>query len=230
MVKRSDSVNQSAKKMKKSCCLFFVLFICAGHSFSQEYIPIDPRLNQRQDELLNQQAEIMLNKADEVLSNFPPQFPEPLERTMALYLLDCIFHDVYAPLRPPDVWKDKPFYEKLRHLDRDANKRHTLPVQSGRKEVKTTVYPGHQGDYLNNVVVVYTPEGLCFSHNGDQNAGQIAEDTLWFFDIRNQHQMDVLMYNAYMSPAWIKGFDPVLVISAHENVLGHGIHSRHPFC
>jgi L-ascorbate metabolism protein UlaG (beta-lactamase superfamily) len=320
--------------MKKFNGLIILLFILVGHSFAQEYVPIDPGLTQKQDELINQQAEVILNKADEVLSNFPPQIPEPLERTLALYLLDGIFHDVYAPQRlpvqeflqnrienmadqiekteveegaiiwklyshsfvvrtpsvtiafdlirpsvrfdtfytdtkadigriieqcdvlfishwhtdhadewvarafmeqgkpvvaPPDVWKDKPFYEKLSHLERNANMRHTLPVQNGKQELKTTVYPGHQGDYLNNVAVVYTPEGLCFSHNGDQNAGQIEEDTLWLFDIKNQHQIDVLMYNSYMSPTWIRGFDPDLVISAHENELGHGIHSRHPF-
>ncbi len=320
--------------MKKFSGLIFVLIIYTGHSFTQEYIPIDPSLTQRQDELLNQQAKVMLNQADEVLSTFPPQIPEPLERTMALYLLDCIFHDVYAPQRlpvqefvqkrienmakqmektkveegaiiwklyshsfvvrtssvtiafdlirpsvrfdtfytdtkatigriidqcdvlfishwhpdhadewaarafleqekpvvaPPDVWKDKPFYDQLSHLDRDADKNQVLQVQDGKKELETTIYPGHQGDYLNNVAVVYTPEGLCFSHNGDQNAGQIAEDTIWLFNIKNQHQIDVLMYNSYMSPTWIKGFDPDLVISAHENELGHGIHSRHPF-
>jgi len=320
--------------MKKSIGFIIVLFICLGPCFAQEYIPIDPRLTQKQDESLNQQAEVMLNQADEVLSSIPPQIPEPLERSLALYLLDCIFRDVYAPQRlpvqefihkkivdmgdqmdstevedgafiwklyshsfvvrtksvtiafdlirpsvrfdtfytdnraaigriieqcdilfishwhpdhadewvarafmeqgkpviaPPDVWKDKPFYEKLSHLERDADKRHILPVQNGKQKLKTTIYPGHQGDYLNNVAVVYTPEGLCLSHNGDQNSGQAAEDTLWLFDIKSQHNIDVLMYNSYMSQTWIRGFDPDLVISAHENELGHGIHSRHPF-
>ena len=320
--------------MKKLSGLIIVLFIPMGLSFAQEYTPIDPGLTQQQDKLINQQAEVMLNKANEVLTNFPPQIPEPLERTMALYLLDCIFHDVYAPQRlpvqkflqnrmeimayqmesteveegaiiwklynhsfivrtksatiafdlirpsvrfdtfytdtravigriieqcdvlfishwhpdhaddwiarafieqgkpvvaPPDVWKDKPFYEKLSHLDRDAGKKQVLPIQNGEKELKTIIYPGHQGDYLNNVSIVYTPEGYCFSHNGDQNAGHSAQDTLWLFDIKNQHQIDFLMYNSYMSPTWIRGFDPDLVISAHENELGHGIHSRHPF-
>jgi hypothetical protein len=320
--------------MKKSNGFIIVLLACLAPAFTQEYIPIDPTLTQKQDESLNQQAEVMLNKADEVLSNFPPQIPEPLERTMALYLLDCIFHDVYAPLRPPvqeflrsrmevmaehmerteveegaifwklyshsfvvrtksvtiafdlirpsvrfdtfytdtraaigriidqcdvlfishwhhdhaddwvarafleqgkpvvappDVWKDKPFYEKLSHLDRDAGKTQVLPIKNGNKELEAIIFPGHQGDYLNNISLVYTPEGYCFSHNGDQNYGHAAEDTLWLFDIKNKHQIDVLMYNSYMSPTWIRGFDPDLVLSAHENELGHGIHSRHPF-
>ena len=320
--------------MKKFNGLIIILFILIGHSFAQEYIPIDPGLTRKQDELINQQAEVILNKANEVLSTYPPKIPEPLERTLALYLLDGIFHDVYAPQRlpvqeflqnrmedmadqmdstvveegaiiwklyshsfvvrtktvtigfdlirpserfevyyadtkdvigriidqcdvlfvshfhpdhaddwvaqafieqgkpvvaPPGIWEDKAFYKEINHLDRDAGKIHTLPIQNGINELETTVYPGHQGDYLNNVAVVYSPEGLCFSHNGDQNAGQIAEDTLWLFDIKNQHQIDVLMYNSYMSPTWISGFDPDLVISAHENELGHGIHSRHPF-
>lgn len=320
--------------MKRINVLCFVLLMGLGQSLAQEYTPIDPTLTQKQDESLNQQAEVMLSKADEVLTSFPPQIPEPLERTLALYLLDCIFHDVYAPLRPPvqeflqnrvevmadqmesteveegaifwklyshsfivrtksvtiafdlirpsvrfdtfyrdqraaigriidqcdvlfishwhpdhaddwvaqaflqqgkpvvappDVWKDKPFYSTLSHLDRDAYKKQVLPLQNGKQSLEATIYPGHQGDYLNNVSVVYTPEGYCFSHNGDQNAGQAAEDTLWLFDIKNQHQIDVLMYNAYMSIHWIRGFDPDLVLSAHENELGHGIHSRHGF-
>lgn len=313
-------------------CMILVIFL--GPSRAQGYAPVDPTLTPRQDEALNQQALKMLSQADKVLQDFPPQIPEPLERTMALYLMDCIFHDVYAPdrlpvqefiqkrmehmadqmedtdveagamiwklyshsfvvrtpsvtiafdlIRPsvrfdtfytdtrsvmgriidqcdalfvshwhpdhadewvartliaqgkpvvavPDVWKAEPFYDQLSHLDRDAEKKQTLSVQNGKRALETYIYPGHQGDYLNNVVVVHTPEGLCLSHNGDQNAGQMEKDTLWLFDIRNHHKIDVLMYNSYMRPAWISGFDPELVISAHENELGHGIHSRHPF-
>jgi len=71
--------------MKKFNGLIILLFILVGHSFAQEYVPIDPGLTQKQDELINQQAEVILNKADEVLSNFPPQIPEPLERTLAYH-------------------------------------------------------------------------------------------------------------------------------------------------
>jgi L-ascorbate metabolism protein UlaG (beta-lactamase superfamily) len=320
--------------LKQSTGLILLLIFCSAPSFAQEQTTVDPALTPKQDEMINQQARKMLGQADAVLEEFPPQLPEPLERTLALYLLDCIFHDVYAPQRlpvqqfvqkrmeqmadqmdstdveegamiwklyshsfvvrtpsvtlafdlirpsvrfdtfytdvkpllsriidqcdalfishwhpdhadhwvarafieqdkpvvaPPDVWKDEPIYDQLSHLVRDAEKKQSLSIQNGENTLETVIYPGHQGDYLNNVAVVYTPEGLCFSHNGDQNAGQIEGDTLWLFDIGNHHRIDVLMYNSYMRPAWISGFDPELVISAHENELGHGIHSRHPF-
>jgi len=320
--------------MKKLFVYILVLLTSIGQSFAQDYIPIDPRLTQRQDNSLNKQAEVILNLANEVLINVPPQIPEPLERTMALYLLDVIFHDVYAPERlpvqeflqkrienlaneientqveegavfwklydhgfivrtkavtigfdlirpsvrfekfftdtktelgriisqcdvlfvshyhpdhadewvaqtfieqgkpvvsPPGVWEDKTFYEKVSHLDRDINKHHSLPIQEGKQELKVVIYPGHQKDILNNIPVIYTPDGFCFSHNGDQNYGNMAEDTLWIHNIKDHHQIDVLMYNSYMSSSWISGFEPELVMTAHENELGHGIHSRHPY-
>ena len=51
--------------------------------------------------MLNRQAEVLLNMADSVLRMLPPQVEEPLSRTLALYLLDALFHDVYADRRPP---------------------------------------------------------------------------------------------------------------------------------
>jgi len=130
---------------------------------------------------------------------------------------------------PPDVWREEPFYEKVNHLARDGNKVHILPIQKGKQELKVVIYPGHQGDYLNNIPVVYTPDGFCLSHNGDQNYGNMAQDTIWLFNIKDHHRINVLMYNSYMSSDWISGFNPELVITGHENELGHGIHSRHPY-
>jgi hypothetical protein len=102
-------------------------------------------------------------------------------------------------------------------------------IQEGKQELKIIIYHGHQKDILNNIPVIYTPDGFCFSHNGDQNYGNMKEDTVWINDIKNHHKIDVLMYNSYMSSNWISGFDPELVMTAHENELGHGIHSRHPY-
>ena len=62
---------------------------------------IDPRLTEKGDRLLNTQAEIVFGLVNETLAKVPPQYPPPLERRLALSLLDCILHDVYAPARPP---------------------------------------------------------------------------------------------------------------------------------
>lgn len=319
--------------MKNLVPLLLTFVLLNLQSFAQEKV-IDPTLTLAQDKALDSQAEVILGFASGILKDFPPQIPEPLQRTEALYLLDCIFHEVYAPerlpvqkfvqsgveklakeleeenvsegariwklyshsfvvrtksvtigfdlIRPserfdsfyvdmkpvlerivdqcdimfishfhedhadewvagefikqgkqvittPDVWKDKEIYNKVSHLERNSELLHKIPVQNGKKELEAVIYPGHQGDYFNNVTVVYTPEGICISHNGDQNAGQIDTDSVWLFNIYKQHKIDVLMYNSYMSHDWIKGFDPKLVISGHENELGHGIHSRHPY-
>jgi len=314
--------------------LFISTFLIYGFQLFAQVNVIDPSLTPKQDQSLNNQADVILGFVSEVLKEFPPQLREPLQRTEALYLLDCIFHDVYAPerlpvqrfvqstaeklaselenavivegakiwklyshsfvvrtnsvtigfdlIRPslrfdsfyvdmkpvlsriinecdvlfvshfhgdhadewvagefikqgksvittPDVWRDKPIYNQIDHLERNADIVHKIPVQNGKHELVTKIYPGHQSNYLNNVTVVTTPEGLCFSHNGDQNGGKIAEDSVWLFNIYKQHEIDVLLYNSYMRPEWIKGFNPKLVISGHENELGHGIHSRHPY-
>lgn len=316
--------------------VFFSLVLLTNflQCFAQEYVVIDPRLTKKQDIFLNQQAEVSLNLATKVLTDVPPQIPEPVERTLALYLLDGVFHDVYAPQRlpvqtfvqkridqaakdiknttvtegaviwklydhgfvvrtktvtigfdlirpatrfdefvtdsktemgsiisecdvlfvshwhndhadewvartfieqgkpvvsPPDVWKEKPFYREVTHFERNKDKFHTLSIQNGKQKLKVVIYPGHQDKILNNIPVIYTPDNLCFSHNGDQNSGNMAQDTTWLFNIKDHHNIDVLMYNSYMSSKWISGFDPELVITGHENEFGHGIGHRIPY-
>ena len=318
----------------KQLIYILTLLVTSGLQVYAQVPVVDPSLTPKQDKALNDQAHVILRLVSEVLDEYPPQLPEPLQRTQGLYLLDCIFHDVYAPhrlpvqkfvqtsaekmaaqlekevvtdgakiwklyshsfvvrtksvtigfdlIRPsvrfdsfyldmkpvlnrivdqcdvlfishfhkdhaddwvagqfinqgkpvitsPDFWKDKPIYNRITHLQRDPELVQKIPVQNGKIILEAVIYPGHQGDYLNNVPVVYTPEGMVFSHNGDQNAGQIEIDSIWLFNVHKDHPIDVLLYNSYMKPEWIKGFDPKLVISGHENELGHGIHSRHPY-
>ena len=49
------------------------------------------------DEYLNWQAEQILNMTELVLSQNPPRLQEPVERQMAMLMLDAVFHDVNAP-------------------------------------------------------------------------------------------------------------------------------------
>ncbi|NOX45763.1 MAG: hypothetical protein GXO89_02160 [Chlorobi bacterium] len=61
---------------------------------------IDTALNEKQNQFLNNQAEALLNQASEVFSDYPPNWPEPVDRR-TLMLLDGVLHDEYAPHRPP---------------------------------------------------------------------------------------------------------------------------------
>ncbi len=62
---------------------------------------IDPTLNERQNQFLNSQAEALLGHANEVFAKYPPTWPLPQARLTALFLLDGVLHDVYAPNRVP---------------------------------------------------------------------------------------------------------------------------------
>lgn len=67
----------------------------------------DPGIHDRNDwwgdpdGFLNAQARRTLDLADRALIQYPPQLPEPLERKMALYMIDGVLHDGEAPKRPP---------------------------------------------------------------------------------------------------------------------------------
>ncbi|MDR1555734.1 MAG: hypothetical protein LBS88_01715 [Tannerellaceae bacterium] len=90
------------------------------------------------------------------------------------------------------------------------------------------VFPGHQDDMLNNVYAIVTPEGKTVMHTGDQsNTG----DLKWIAQIRNQVKTDVLLAHCWMRPLneIITAIQPALVISGHENEMGHTIDHREAY-
>ncbi len=130
---------------------------------------------------------------------------------------------------PPEVWKNKPIYKSITHLERIPHLLQTLPVQGGKQVLKVVVYPGHQGtDIENNVSLVITPEGLSFSQMGDQSN---QDDFKWIDEAGNNHAVDVLMPNCWTTDIArvAKGFKPALMITGHENEMGHTIDHREPY-
>ena len=91
--------------MKKRNCVqlilaAFVAFSCLAPLCAEEAAEqIDPKLLPRDDAFMTRQAKVLLEEADAVLKRFPPQLPEPLERRLALRLIDGVAHEVYAPMR-----------------------------------------------------------------------------------------------------------------------------------
>jgi len=129
---------------------------------------------------------------------------------------------------PPDVWNDRSIHAEMTHLDREPHTLQALSVQNEQKELQVVVYPGHQGaDIENNVTLVITPEGLSFSQMGDQSNDQDFE---WIDEVGNHHLVDVLMPNCWTTDIArvAKGFNPAIIITGHENEMGHTIDHREP--
>ena len=130
---------------------------------------------------------------------------------------------------PDGVWAAEQFYSKIMHLDRDPNRIHEVSVKKGQAILKVVLYPGHQGqNILNNVALISTPEGLSFAQTGDQSN---PEDFKWIDEVGRHHRVDILMPNCWTTDIArvIRGFKPAVVITGHENELGHTVDHREPF-
>ena len=100
-------------------------------------------------------------------------------------------------------------------------------TKGGKLDVK--ILPGHQSELINNIHVVTTPEGFTFAHTGDQYN---EEDLTWLLDVKTKiPALDVLLINCWANRLsdTIEGFDPKLVITGHENELGHTIDHRESY-
>jgi L-ascorbate metabolism protein UlaG (beta-lactamase superfamily) len=130
---------------------------------------------------------------------------------------------------PPEVWRGEPIHDRITHLQRVAHELQTLSVQGGDHQLRVALYPGHQGGRIeNNVPLVFTPEGMSFAQTGDQSN---SDDFAWIDEVSQHHQVDVLMPNCWTTDIarMVKGFDPALVITGHENEMGHTIDHREPY-
>jgi L-ascorbate metabolism protein UlaG (beta-lactamase superfamily) len=138
---------------------------------------------------------------------------------------------------PADTFEGLPIHDRVTHLKREAHVIQRLPVQDGARVLDVVVYPGqqYQGSGLpNNVVLVFTPEGMSFAHNGDQINDpypQYQADYAWIDKVRDHHRVDVLMTNCWTDDIYrfTRGFDPKLVLPGHEDELGHQMWDRVPY-
>jgi hypothetical protein len=138
---------------------------------------------------------------------------------------------------PPEVWADQAIHPKITHLNREPHTLQPLPIQDGKLSLRVAVYPGHQGGgrqsahgngIENNVPLVFTPEGMSFAQTGDQSND---EDFSWIDQVGQRHRVDVLMPNCWTPDIvrMVRGFDPELILSGHENEMGHTIDHREPY-
>lgn len=131
------------------------------------------------------------------------------------------------------LWKNEPIYQKITHLKREANTKQKLAIKNKGISLDVVIYPGHQMEKnLNNVPLVFTPEGISVSHMGDQiNEGDFMIDYDWIDQVAKNYSVDILLPPSWTNELYriVKGFDPKLVIPGHENELGHTVDDRVPF-
>lgn len=129
-------------------------------------------------------------------------------------------------LLPPGLWEGESSY--YQHL-RDPNTFLTTQIKLPRKKTLiATIFPGHQGDLHNNLYTITFPSNITISHTGDQAN---KNDLDWIKEIKNNIKTDILLLHCWMPnmKEAVNGFDPKLIITGHENEMGHSIDHREPF-
>ncbi len=104
-----------------------------------------------------------------------------------------------------------------------------LSIQLPKGKLSIKVLPGHQDELQNNIYVITTPEGLTYAQTGDQ---YLEEDIPWIANVKNEiPKVDVLLINCWAMElkTHVDGFSPKLVITGHENEMGHGIDHREAY-
>lgn len=127
-------------------------------------------------------------------------------------------------IAPKDLWVGvDPLIQPLSvHTETD--------IEFEELDLTLHVLPGHQGDVYNNInVVEFHGEGTV-AQTGDQWGRE--DDHLWMDKVHEKYDIDVFMPNCWMDQLdrAIKGFNPKLIITGHENELGeHSIDHREAY-
>lgn len=133
-------------------------------------------------------------------------------------------------IAPTGLWENTS--PNIIHL-REAARDFSLPGKNASLRIRA--YPGYQGwhkETPNNLYEITTPEGLTLVHTGDHWCKYEENDML--AAIGKNKTVDLLFLNTWglvlpeIADA-VNRMAPALVISGHENELGHGPDKREPF-
>ncbi len=128
-------------------------------------------------------------------------------------------------LAPIEVQKEN---EGITHFGEDKRVDKEVTLDNGEK-LQVSVFPGHQDDLRNNVYVVTTPEKKVVAHTGDQSN---EEDIRWIANLHKEiPRPDILTVNCWAPflKELVEGVNPRVVISGHENEMGHSVSHRESF-
>ncbi len=133
------------------------------------------------------------------------------------------------------LWQNDPdLGPRLTYPRRSATEVHTIEVRPGGPKLEVVAYPGHQGKApIVNVHLVRTPERFTIVQTGDQSLDgpDIHNDFDWIMRVGSQHSVDVLLPNCWTTDIqrMLRGIHPKLVLTGHENEMGHTIDHREDY-
>jgi L-ascorbate metabolism protein UlaG (beta-lactamase superfamily) len=129
---------------------------------------------------------------------------------------------------PPGLGQDNEWHDRLIQPERHWKVSNKLAL--GETNLSYRVFPGHQGaELLNNVYWVDLSRDLHVMHTGDQSL--IEDFCVWIDRVQDQFEVDVLLPNCWSTDLrrLIDGTQPRLVITGHENEMGHPVDHREAF-
>lgn len=133
-------------------------------------------------------------------------------------------------LAPPSLFRDDDaIYKQVTHLERRSHWAEKIAVKGDKVDLEVVTYPGHQWENIeNNVSLIKTQEGIVVVHTGDQ---WNMNDFEWIDVVGEYFEVDVLLPNSWTADIarMANGVDPKVIISGHENEMGHALHQREPF-
>lgn len=137
-------------------------------------------------------------------------------------------------IAPEGLWSDVPdLASRLTYPKRSTEVAHSISIHVGTQVLKVVAYPGHQGKApIVNVNLVTTPEEFTVVHTGDQSGYEgPGGDFDWIAQIGRDHHVDVLFPNCWGNSLGrtIRGINPELVITGHENEMSHTVDHREDY-
>jgi L-ascorbate metabolism protein UlaG (beta-lactamase superfamily) len=135
---------------------------------------------------------------------------------------------------PEGLWAgEAEFSRALLYPKRSATAVHQVPIQEGRRVLRLVAFPGHQGSSpIVNVNLIISPEGLAVLHTGDQSGAEgPGSDFDWIAHIGARHAVDVLLPNCWATDIQrlARGVNPKLILTGHENEMGHTVDHREDY-
>lgn len=134
-------------------------------------------------------------------------------------------YELGVPVYAPEDYHN----EKTRPIRPESIESRQLPGKNALV-LNVQILPGHQDDLQNNIYLVTFSGGRTVAHCGDQYN---REDLPWLKEVSKKlaRPLDILIIDCWAMELkdTIEGFSPRLVVSGHENEMGHTIDHREAF-